>query len=250
MSQPTPKESRVLIEEQLREIKKKISDISNADESGEFNLSFSNAIKDGVWSLLFVCSLWSLITGDLLPRTISSIVLGVALGRYFANQFSLAENLPGSVMSTENINSANSCTDTVIGEKAPTVFLSYSRKDKEYVERLIEILTEEGFSVWLDDRIDYGAFWSRVIEEKLAACEVFVVVMTPRSRESHWVTCELNYALENRKLIFPILLEGSRWLDVASVQTFDVKDRSLPSEKFFDTMRFNVLNLRSSSDAS
>ena len=58
--------------------------------------------------------------------------------------------------------------------------------------------------------------------------------------------CELNYALEKKKLVFPILLEGSRWLDVASVQTFSVKDGSLPPDQFFSAISLGV----SSAEAS
>ncbi|PSR19470.1 hypothetical protein C8255_02190 [filamentous cyanobacterium CCP3] len=61
--------------------------------------------------------------------------------------------------------------------------------------------------------------------------------MTPRSEESHWVQCELSLALELKKPIYPILLEGRRWLAVAALQTADATNGKLPPARFFNTLR-------------
>ena len=39
------------------------------------------------------------------------------------------------------------------------VFISYSHRDDEYVERLKRHLVEAGLSVWTDSGIDYGGQW-------------------------------------------------------------------------------------------
>lgn len=126
--------------------------------------------------------------------------------------------------------------------KSP-IFISYSRQDQAYVRKLISAFEEKGLSAWLDERIDYGAAWQKVIEDHLRACQVFVLVMTPRSFESHWVQCELSLALELKKPIFPLLLEGERWFSVASIQVVDVKSRSLPPNRFFDNMSMPVVKV-------
>jgi len=118
-----------------------------------------------------------------------------------------------------------------------SIFISYSRKDQAYVNKLVQAIEREGLPVWLDDRIDYGDTWPRVIEENLTKSQVFLLVMSPRSRNSHWVNCELALALESKKLIFPLLLEGSRWLEVGIIQTVDVQGGKLPPDNFFDTVR-------------
>jgi hypothetical protein len=71
----------------------------------------------------------------------------------------------------------------------------------------------------------------------LEQCAVFVVVMSPRSEDSHWVQCELSLALELKKPIFPLLLEGRRWLSVAAIQTVNVVGGQLPPARFFYTLR-------------
>jgi hypothetical protein len=115
----------------------------------------------------------------------------------------------------------------------PAIFISYSRQDQGYVKSLINAFDKRGLSVWLDDRIDYGSAWQQVIEKHLRACQVFVLVMTPRSFTSHWVQCELSYALEMKKPIFPLLLEGERWFSVSAIQVVDVKNGAIPPDRFF-----------------
>jgi len=117
------------------------------------------------------------------------------------------------------------------------IFISYSRKDQTYVSELAQALTSHRLPVWLDDRIDYGTTWPRVIQDHLERCQVFLLVMSPRSEESHWVQCELSLALELKKPIFPLLLDGRRWLSVAAIQTVDVTGSKMPPARFFETIR-------------
>ena len=104
------------------------------------------------------------------------------------------------------------------------IFISYSHKDSDYAHRLAEALEKKGISVWIDDRIDYGTQWPRVIQEYLDDCLAFIVIMTPRSFQSDWVQNELSRAKRKRKPIFPLLLEGDEpWLSVEATQYVDVR---------------------------
>ncbi|TRV66973.1 MAG: tetratricopeptide repeat protein, partial [Microcystis panniformis Mp_MB_F_20051200_S6] len=69
-----------------------------------------------------------------------------------------------------------------------------------------------------------------------------MLVMSPRSKNSHWVNCELALALELKKPIFPLLLEGSRWLEVGIIQTVDIQGGKLPPASFFDRVRSELNN--------
>ncbi len=57
--------------------------------------------------------------------------------------------------------------------------------------------------------------------------------MTPRSFDSFWVQNELDRARENGIPTFPLLLKGRQWLSVQTLQYVDVRDKSLPPEKFY-----------------
>lgn len=113
------------------------------------------------------------------------------------------------------------------------IFISYSHKDKEYVHKLHDALVNEGFDVWIDDRIDYGDKWLKAIEKNLDACDAFIIVMSKNSSESEMVQNEITRARDLGKQIFPLLLDGKNWLVVQARQFVDVRDGSLPTEKFY-----------------
>ena len=113
------------------------------------------------------------------------------------------------------------------------IFISYSHKDKDYVHRLQDALQAEGFEVWIDDRIDYGDEWPMVIQDRLDACDAFILVATEDSYKSKWVQKEVTRAQRINKPFFPLLLNGNPWLSIESTQYADVRDKSLPPEKFY-----------------
>lgn len=117
------------------------------------------------------------------------------------------------------------------------VFISYSHKDGGYAHRLADELKNHQIDVWIDDRIDYGEQWPRVIQDNLAACRVFIVLMSPRSFNSTWVQNEVSYAQAKQKPVFPLLLEGDVWLSMSAMQYVDVQTGEMPPERFFDRLR-------------
>jgi formylglycine-generating enzyme required for sulfatase activity len=128
------------------------------------------------------------------------------------------------------------------------VFISYSRHDSEYVEKLVEKLRTEGFTVWFDKQTDYGEEWWRSIVRAIRDCGALIVVMSPASGESRWVEREMIYADNQRKRIFPLLLEGDldsseTWALFAHTFYTDVRDKSLPPARFYDTLaRYTARN--------
>ena len=57
------------------------------------------------------------------------------------------------------------------------IFFSYSRKDSEYVDQLIEQLEARGIDIWVDrGDILAGEAWRRSIVEAIMDCQVFVIV--------------------------------------------------------------------------
>jgi hypothetical protein len=115
-----------------------------------------------------------------------------------------------------------------------SIFISYSRKDQDYVNKLVEALRKQELPWWLDNKIDYGDQWTREIEENLKKCQVFLLVMSPSSKESDWVQRELTFAQDLKKPIFPLLLAGERWFQVINIQMTDVQGGKLPPDIFFN----------------
>ena len=88
-------------------------------------------------------------------------------------------------------------------------FLSYAREDSEFVLKLAKELRVVGAKLWLD-QLDIlgGERWDRAVEGALESCQGMIAVLSPESLASNNVMDEVSYALEEGKLIVPILLRS------------------------------------------
>lgn len=86
------------------------------------------------------------------------------------------------------------------------LFLSYSRKDKEFVRTLHDALEENGRDVWIDwENIPLTADWLEEIKRGIESANSFVYVISPDSVHSDVCAAELGHALSNKKRLVPIL---------------------------------------------
>jgi hypothetical protein len=112
------------------------------------------------------------------------------------------------------------------------VFISYSRTDTAYVERLAAHLQAAGVPVWVDHEIDYGDRWASVIEAEISSCVAFVPVMTPAAGASEWVEREIHFAQQLGRPILPLLLAGQPFFRLATTQHEDVTSGAMPTPAF------------------
>jgi hypothetical protein len=88
------------------------------------------------------------------------------------------------------------------------VFISYSRKDLVFVERLAKDLQAAGLQVWYDlSGLEGGTRWGREIQNAIKQSQVFVVVLSPNSIDSEWVEKEFMYANSLKLKIIPLLYQ-------------------------------------------
>jgi len=113
------------------------------------------------------------------------------------------------------------------------IFISYSRKNQTYARALADELLRRGFDVWIDDQIDYGDRWQKVIFKAIDDCAAIIILMTPDSLESEWVEREYNYAHKRKKPQFPVLLEGEEFPFYVTAHFVDVRNGNLPKDDFF-----------------
>ena len=60
----------------------------------------------------------------------------------------------------------------------PRIFLSYTRKDADPVEKLYQLLQEAGFYPWMDTKdLLPGEVWETVIQETIKAAPFFVACL-------------------------------------------------------------------------
>lgn len=120
------------------------------------------------------------------------------------------------------------------------IFISYSRKNRADARRIADEFLRRGYDVWIDDRIDYGQSWERVIFDAIDKCAAFVVIMTPDSYQSDWVLREIQYADRRHKPQFPILLQGENFPRFGPTQVVNLTDGNLPPEAFYRALSRHV----------
>ena len=102
------------------------------------------------------------------------------------------------------------------------VYLSYSRSDRVYAARLAQALEESGVSVWWDSALSAGSQYMSEIERELENAKAIIVIWSPDSVNSQWVTSEARIAVESDKLI-PLQLNDARLpLGFSRIQTLPI----------------------------
>jgi hypothetical protein len=87
-------------------------------------------------------------------------------------------------------------------------FISYSRKDSEFVKRLAIDLKKAGEDVWLDQLdIAPGVPWDECIQKALSDAEGVIVILSDAFVKSANVMDEVSYAISKGKRIYPLMVE-------------------------------------------
>ncbi len=88
------------------------------------------------------------------------------------------------------------------------VFLSYSRRDTQFVREIFDLLNAREREAWIDlHDIDYSAKWWEEICSGIDGADNFVLFVSPNSLESLFCHREIHYALEHKKRIIPFLIK-------------------------------------------
>lgn len=86
------------------------------------------------------------------------------------------------------------------------VFISYSRKDKPFLERLHAALKAQGRDIWVDwEDIPLTADWWREIATGIEGTDTFVFAITPDSLSSPVCMMEVDHAIRNNKRVIPVV---------------------------------------------
>src|SRR5579871_3147040 len=95
------------------------------------------------------------------------------------------------------------------------IFISHATPDKAFVQELHEKLKAQGIDAWIDRReLTGGNALEPEIKDAIAESSQVLVVLSPKTINSRWVTKEVQYALElqmTRKdgfKVIPLLTDG------------------------------------------
>lgn len=90
------------------------------------------------------------------------------------------------------------------------IFISYSRKDTDFVRKLAGDLETAGYDVWWDiTDLRGGDEWVTRIAAAIEASNFVIVVLSPNSIQSEWVRKEYTQAIGLHKRIIPIMFAAS-----------------------------------------
>jgi len=94
-----------------------------------------------------------------------------------------------------------------VGLQMNKVFISYSRRNKLFAERLARDLNDAGMDVWIDFRqIHGGEMWQEEIFKGIERSDIVVLCLSPDAVNSEWVQREVNTAREQQKFIIPVMV--------------------------------------------
>jgi len=89
-------------------------------------------------------------------------------------------------------------------------FISYSHKDRKYVEKAITAITAEGFDIWYDKGIKIGDDWADKIGTSLADAAVVILFMSKNSVDNRNVLREVDFAQEHNIPIYTVLINSPK----------------------------------------
>lgn len=98
----------------------------------------------------------------------------------------------------------------MVASEFSDVFVSYRRKDVEFVKKLVQDLQNEGKEIWVDwEDIPPGVEgFADEIKRGLEGADAFIAVLSPDYLDSEYcVDMELRYAAEMNKRIIPIVIK-------------------------------------------
>ncbi|HLY27647.1 MAG TPA: TIR domain-containing protein, partial [Aggregatilineales bacterium] len=111
------------------------------------------------------------------------------------------------------------------------IFISYSRANKEFVTRLTTDLQARGLKVWIDKQgLKAGTpNWEQALRDAIQGAQAVLLIATPDSRQSNYVSDELGIAEMYRKPVYPVWAAGEEWMEsirmgLGSTQFIDARE--------------------------
>jgi len=105
----------------------------------------------------------------------------------------------------------------------PKVFISYSRQDRELVERLAAGLRRRRIRAWFDERLKTGEACRKRLTRAVGETDAFLLILSSQSVESEGVLWELDVARALTKKVIPLMQRDCELPDtIAHVQYFNI----------------------------
>jgi len=123
-------------------------------------------------------------------------------------------------LSCRSFEKAFSVNENLKSQADKQVFLSYRRKDKNYVKPVVDLLKRLGVNIYIDYLDDTlpdkpNNETASILREKIKTSDKFILMSTPNSKESNWIPWELGLGDGHidypNVAILPLLNDSSYW---------------------------------------
>jgi len=129
------------------------------------------------------------------------------------------------------------------------IFISYSRKDLEFVNWLVGELSGQDLSIWVDQEgIAPTEKWMQSIYEAIEASDNFVFIISPDSLSSEYCQRELLHAIKNNKRLIPILRKAVMDNDFQVKNGFEDEEDEVILEGFVLMKSIQYIDFREQKD--
>lgn len=135
----------------------------------------------------------------------------------------------------------------MIRERKTRVFISYSRKDKRFAQKLNATLDQADMEAWMDvEDIPLTADWMAEITTSIEASDAFLFVISPDSVKSEVCIRELDLAIAGNKKVVPVLYRDPEkrqkvHLKLASTNWVYMRSKK---EKFKDSLPLLISSIK------
>ncbi|RJP49532.1 MAG: TIR domain-containing protein [Anaerolineaceae bacterium] len=90
------------------------------------------------------------------------------------------------------------------------IFISYSRKDIDFADKIVQALAENALDTWIDWKsIPKGENWEHEIYRGIEQADAFLFLISPDSVASVMCSKEIDHAVKNGKRILPIVVRDA-----------------------------------------
>ena len=124
--------------------------------------------------------------------------------------------------------------------KKVNFFISHCYDDGDFAELLKLRIEQNGYTAWIDiERLGIGVDWRQEIDQAIKDSSALIVVMTPKARESEYVTYEWAFAWGVGVKVIPIMLKQTQLHPrLESLQFMDFTNRAArPWSKLMDALK-------------
>jgi formylglycine-generating enzyme required for sulfatase activity/energy-coupling factor transporter ATP-binding protein EcfA2 len=133
----------------------------------------------------------------------------------------------------------------IVAEGNKSLFISYSRQDSKFVERLRADLQAADFNLWIDRKgLKVGQKnWEREIRKALTTADAVVYVGSPHASDSNYVGAEITIAEAKYKPIFCVWAAGELWADSAPLSLVKAQYADLRNNSYNDGLAELIVSL-------